>query len=254
MENILRELNGKQFGEKYCFTRNNEKFVATLDYDSVVDYGWRNLIKVTHVNNSCSNVFKFQQGAFRDGKVKYYDNELDKFVVITDFSSLIQEIIEWIDFMTTESEFKNEKERVNQVNSMNTNKETLFNVVTTIYDCLQYAKENLSHATDSHETSSAEGQCEMMETLVENVYNLIKETEDGDSIIKKLHSYEENKKEFVKKAEVIIEASDYELSLGFEEDECIIDTIIEQLEKDGIEVKMENFDKIVEYVENEINN
>ena len=89
MENILKELNGKQLGEKYCFSRNNEKFIATLGYDGAIDYGWRNLIKITHIDNRYSNVFKFQQGAFRPGTV-----------VDADFSSLIREITEWIDFMT----------------------------------------------------------------------------------------------------------------------------------------------------------
>lgn len=102
MENILKELNGKQFGNKYCFSRNNEKFIATLDYDSVIDYGWRNLIKINHIDNKYSNTFKFRQGSFNieDGIVKYYDNELDRFVIVTDFTDIIEEITDWIDFMS----------------------------------------------------------------------------------------------------------------------------------------------------------
>lgn len=137
---------------------------------------------------------------------------------------------------------------------MSTNKEALFNIATTIYDHFQNAKENLSHATDSHEASYGEGQCEMMESLIGYVYSFIDETDDGDNIMKDIKSYEKSREEFVKKAEIIIEASDYELSLGFEEDECLIDEIIENLEKDGIEGITENFDKIVEYVEEQIGN
>lgn len=100
MENILKELNGKQFGNKYCFSRNNEKFVATLDYSGAIDYGWRDLIRVSQIDNKYSNVFKFEQGSFRDGEVKYYDDKLGRFVIVTDFSAIINEIIDWIDFMT----------------------------------------------------------------------------------------------------------------------------------------------------------
>ena len=97
MENILKELNGRQYGNKYCFKRNNEKFMATLDYDCVVDYGWRNLIKVEQIDNKYSNVFSFERGSYRDGKVKYWDG--DRFVIVTDFSSIVKEITDWIDFM-----------------------------------------------------------------------------------------------------------------------------------------------------------
>lgn len=100
MENILKELNGKQFGNKYCFSRNNEKFVATLDYEGPVDYEWRELIKVNQIDGKYSNVFKFKQGGFRDGEVKYWDNGLDRFVIVTDFTDIIKEITDWIDFMT----------------------------------------------------------------------------------------------------------------------------------------------------------
>ena len=99
MENILRELNGKQFGSKYCFVRNNEKFEAIFDYDGAVDYGWRNLIRVKQIDNKYSNVFKFEQGSFRDGKVKYWDSKLDRFVIVTDFSNIVKEITDWIDFI-----------------------------------------------------------------------------------------------------------------------------------------------------------
>lgn len=100
MENILKELNGKQFGNQYCFSYNNEKFIATLDYDGVVDYGWRNLIRIKQIDNKYSNVFKFKQGSFRDGEVKYYDDTLERFVIITDFSDIVKEITDWIDFMS----------------------------------------------------------------------------------------------------------------------------------------------------------
>lgn len=100
MENILRELNGKQFGDKYCFSRNNEKFVATLDYEGVVDYGWRELIRVRHIDNRYTNVFKFSKGSFRDGVVKYWDSKLNRFVFVTDFTDIVKEITDWIDFMT----------------------------------------------------------------------------------------------------------------------------------------------------------
>ena len=100
MENILKELNGKQLGEKYCFSRNNEKFVATLDYDGAIDYGWRDLIRVRQIDNKYSNVFKFERGSFRDGEVKYYDDKLSRFVIVTDFSAIIKEITNWIDFMS----------------------------------------------------------------------------------------------------------------------------------------------------------
>lgn len=101
MEKILKELNGKQFGDKYCFSRNNEKFVATLDYSGAIDYGWRDLIRVRHIDNKCSNVFKFKQGSLdRDGKVKYWDSKLDRFVIVTDFTDIVKEIADWIDFMT----------------------------------------------------------------------------------------------------------------------------------------------------------
>lgn len=100
MENILRALNGKQFGNKYCFNRNNEKFVATLDYSGVVDYGWRDLIRVVNVDKKYSNVFKFKQGSFRDGEVRYWDNRLDRFIIVTDFADIVEEITDWIDFMS----------------------------------------------------------------------------------------------------------------------------------------------------------
>lgn len=100
MENILRELNGKQFGNKYCFIRNNEKFIATLDYSGAIDYGWRDLIRVFSVGGKCSNVFKFSKGAFQDGKVKYWDKTLDRFVIVNDFSNLVEEITDWIDFVS----------------------------------------------------------------------------------------------------------------------------------------------------------
>lgn len=99
MENILKELNGKQYGNKYCFNRNNEKFVATLSYSGVVDYGWRDLIKVEQINKGYSNVFKFKKGFLDDGIVKYWDKELEKFVIVTDFSDIVEEITNWIDFM-----------------------------------------------------------------------------------------------------------------------------------------------------------
>ena len=137
---------------------------------------------------------------------------------------------------------------------MTTNKEALFNIATTIYDLFQNAKENLNHATDSHETSYGSGQCEMMENVIGYVYDFIKETDDGDSIMNDIKSYEKGREEFVRKAEIIIEDSDYELSLGFEDDECLIDEVIENLEKDGIEVITENLDKIVEYIERQIGN
>ncbi len=100
MENILKELNGKQLGNQYCFSRNNEKFVATWGYSSVIDYGWKDLIKVEQINGEYSNVFKFKRGSFREGKVQYWDNEIESFVTITEFSDVIEEITNWIDFMT----------------------------------------------------------------------------------------------------------------------------------------------------------
>lgn len=100
MENILRALNGKQFGNKYCFSRNNEKFVVTLDYSGAIDYGWRDLIRVNHIDNKYSNVFKFKQGSFKDNEVKYWDSKLDRFVIVTDFTDIVKDITNWIDFMT----------------------------------------------------------------------------------------------------------------------------------------------------------
>ena len=100
MENILMALNGKQFGDKYCFNRNNEKFVATLDYSGVVDYGWRDLIRVVNIDKKCSNVFKFGKGSFSDGKVKYWDDKLKRFIIVTDFTDIVEEITGWIDFMS----------------------------------------------------------------------------------------------------------------------------------------------------------
>ena len=137
---------------------------------------------------------------------------------------------------------------------MTTNQEALFNIATTIYDLFQNAKENLNHSTDSHETSYGAGQCEMMETVIGYVYDFIKETDDGDSIMNDIKSYEKGREEFVRKAEIIIEASDYELSLESEDDECLINEVIENLEKDRIEVTTENLDKIVEYIERQIGN
>ena len=100
MEDILKELNGKQYGNKYCFTRNNEKFIATLDYEGVVDYGWRELIRVKQIDNKYSNVFNFKKGGLKDGEVKYYSDEFKRYIIITDFSDIVNEIIEWIDFCT----------------------------------------------------------------------------------------------------------------------------------------------------------
>ena len=100
MQNILKELNGIQFGDSYGFRRNNEKFIATLDYSGAVDYGWRDIIRVKQINGKYSNIFKFKRGSFKDGAVKYYDDTLDRFVVVTDFSDLISEITNWIDFMS----------------------------------------------------------------------------------------------------------------------------------------------------------
>ena len=99
MENILKELNGKRFGDQYCFNRNNEKFIATLDYSGVIDYGWRDLIRIKQADNRYSNTFKFKRGSLDDGVVKYWDNALDRFVIVTDFSDIIEEITNWIDFM-----------------------------------------------------------------------------------------------------------------------------------------------------------
>lgn len=99
MENILKALNGKQFGNKYCFSRNNEKFVATLDYEGAIDYGWRELIRVRQIDNKYSNVFKFERGGLRDGVVKYWDSNAKRFVFVTDFSAIVKEITDWIDFM-----------------------------------------------------------------------------------------------------------------------------------------------------------
>lgn len=100
MENILRELNGKQFGDKYGFTHNGVKFVTTLDHDGVIDYGWRNVVRVHSVDGKHSNTFKFERGSYKDGQVKYYDDSLGRFAIVTDFSDLIQEIIDWADFIT----------------------------------------------------------------------------------------------------------------------------------------------------------
>lgn len=100
MENILKVLNGKQIGNQYCFSHNNEKFIATLDYEGAVDYGWRELIRVKQIENKYSNVFKFKRGGFdvEYRQVKYYDG--NKFIIISDFSDIVKEIVEWIDFMT----------------------------------------------------------------------------------------------------------------------------------------------------------
>lgn len=101
MENIFKELNGNQLGNKYCFSRNNEKFVITLGYSGVIDYGWRDLIYLSHItNNKYSNVFKFKKGSYnkKDGKVSYYDDELGR-VIVSNFSDIINEIINWIDFI-----------------------------------------------------------------------------------------------------------------------------------------------------------
>jgi hypothetical protein len=101
MEKILKELNGKQFGSRYCFSRNNEKFVATLDYSGVVDYGWRDLIKVVNIDKKYSNVFKFEKGSLdKYGVVKYWDGKLNRFIIVTDFSNIVSEITDWIDFMS----------------------------------------------------------------------------------------------------------------------------------------------------------
>lgn len=99
MEKILKELSGKQYGNKYCFSRNNKKFIAVLDYDGVVDYGWRNLIRINSVDNEYSNVFRFKKGGFRNGEVKYWDDKSNKIIIVTDFSDIVEEITEWIDFM-----------------------------------------------------------------------------------------------------------------------------------------------------------
>lgn len=69
MEKILKELSGKQYGNKYCFSRNNKKFIAVLDYDGVVDYGWRNLIRINSVDNEYSNVFRFKKVVLEMGKL-----------------------------------------------------------------------------------------------------------------------------------------------------------------------------------------
>lgn len=100
MENILKELNGRQFGNKYCFSRNNEKFIVTLDYSGVVDYGWRDLVKITSVDSKHSNIFKFSKGSFRDGEVKYWDDTLNRFVIVTNFTDIVEEIVNWIDFVS----------------------------------------------------------------------------------------------------------------------------------------------------------
>ena len=100
MKNILRVLNGKQFGDKYCFSYNGTKFTATLDYDGAVDYGWRHLIRVCSVDGQHSNTFKFKRGSYQNGEVKYYDDSIGRFVVITDLSDLVQEIVEWVYFIT----------------------------------------------------------------------------------------------------------------------------------------------------------
>ena len=100
MENILRALDGKQFGDKYCFSLWGTKFMATLDYDGAIDYGWRNIIRIRSVDGKHSNTFKFKRGSYQDGQVKYYDDSLNRFVIITDFSDLVQEIVDWADFIT----------------------------------------------------------------------------------------------------------------------------------------------------------
>lgn len=102
MKNILKELNGKQLGEEYCFSRNGEKFVATLDYDDCVDHGYRDLIRIKQIDNKYSNVFKFKKGKYNceENIVKYYSDELNRFVEVKDFSVFINEIIDWLDFVT----------------------------------------------------------------------------------------------------------------------------------------------------------
>lgn len=99
MEIILRALNGKQLGKQYCFRYRNEKFIATLDYEGAVDYGWRDLIRIKQADNAYSNVFEFPRGAYNkdDGKVKYWNGH--GFTYVKDFSDLVKEITDWIDFM-----------------------------------------------------------------------------------------------------------------------------------------------------------
>lgn len=101
MENVLSALNGKTYGNKYCFAYRDEKFIAELDYDGAVDYGWRDVIRVSQVRGKYSNVFRFKEGAYayEEGAVKYWDDESNRFVYITDFSDLVKEITDWIDFM-----------------------------------------------------------------------------------------------------------------------------------------------------------
>lgn len=99
MENILKELNGRQFGNKYCFSRNNKKFEATLDYSGAIDYGWRDLIRIASVDGKHSNVFKFSKGSFQKGVVRDWDDKLNRFVIITDFTDIVEEIVSWIDFV-----------------------------------------------------------------------------------------------------------------------------------------------------------
>ena len=102
LTNILKELNGKQLGEKYCFSRNGEKFVATLGYDDYVDHGKRDIIIINQIDNKYSNVFKLKKGKYdcEDNIVSYYSDDINRFIEVTDFSDIVNEIIDWIDFVT----------------------------------------------------------------------------------------------------------------------------------------------------------
>lgn len=131
--------------------------------------------------------------------------------------------------------------------------QTLIDIGTMVYDYFQSAKDNLSHASDSHEASFGNGQCEIMEKLVGGIYNLINESINGKEVMEKIHAYEVKAEEFREKAGIIIEASDYELSLSYEDDEMFINEVIEELENNGIEITNDNFESIVAYVENKLN-
>ena len=129
-------------------------------------------------------------------------------------------------------------------------KQTLIDIATLVYDYFQGAKEELNRASNSHEASYGEGQCVLMEKLQGEVYWLIGESEDGEELMKEIHNYEQEQEEYQKKVAIIVEASDYELTAGCEDDDCVISDAIADLESQGVQISEENMDKIVEYMKN----
>ena len=127
MYEMLRDLNGRQYGNQYCFYWRNERFIAELKCSESVDYGWRDLLSVRQANDMYKNVFSIKEttgGSYNVDQKEVRQFNGNHMVKVTNFNNLINEITSWINFMmgdtdeTSNLEWKgDDKKEISQLNS-----------------------------------------------------------------------------------------------------------------------------------------